>query len=330
LTARAIGCLIPLQTPDFVESFILDRTLDPALTDFGLGGLRLIDPTCGSGHFLLGAFARLVEAHRRAAPAADPRDHAHAALQHLHGVDLNPFAVAITRFRLLVAYARAAGLARLRDAPNDLKFDQRVIVADSLLYGGKTLTLANASRDNTQRQLLGGDAFVLEDVGAAARVFGQRYHAVVGNPPYIVCRDSALRTLYRAGYPDSAQREFALAAPFTERFFELAVDDGRVGLINANSFMKREFGRGLVEKVLRGLDLTEVVDTSGAYIPGHGTPTVILFGRHAKPAGEVVRAVMGRRGEPETPDDPARGKVWGSIAAHDGEKGFENNVPIRG
>ncbi|MGH3871958.1 MAG: hypothetical protein ACRDSR_10665 [Pseudonocardiaceae bacterium] len=50
-----------LQTPRFVESFILDRTLTPAIEEFGLDGLRLIDPACGSGHFLLGAFHRLVE-----------------------------------------------------------------------------------------------------------------------------------------------------------------------------------------------------------------------------------------------------------------------------
>jgi hypothetical protein len=58
-----------LQTPRFVESFILDRTLTPAIDEFGLDGLRLIDPACGSGHFLLGAFSRLIEAwqerHRR-------------------------------------------------------------------------------------------------------------------------------------------------------------------------------------------------------------------------------------------------------------------------
>ena len=51
-----------LQTPDFVESFILDRTLEPAVVRFGLGALRVLDPTCGSGHFLLGAFHRLVRA----------------------------------------------------------------------------------------------------------------------------------------------------------------------------------------------------------------------------------------------------------------------------
>ena len=46
-----------LQTPVFVEEFILDRTLEPALKERPLEGFRLIDPTCGSGHFLLGAFA---------------------------------------------------------------------------------------------------------------------------------------------------------------------------------------------------------------------------------------------------------------------------------
>ena len=41
-----------LQTPEFVEEFILDRTLTPALDEFVPAGLRLIDPACGSGNFL--------------------------------------------------------------------------------------------------------------------------------------------------------------------------------------------------------------------------------------------------------------------------------------
>lgn len=48
-----------LQTPDFIESFILDRTLELAIDKFGLDDTDLCDPTCGSGHFLLGAFDRL-------------------------------------------------------------------------------------------------------------------------------------------------------------------------------------------------------------------------------------------------------------------------------
>jgi hypothetical protein len=37
-----------LQTPEFVERFILDRTLTPAIEEFGFATVRLIDPTCGT------------------------------------------------------------------------------------------------------------------------------------------------------------------------------------------------------------------------------------------------------------------------------------------
>jgi len=48
-----------LQTPQFVADFLLHRTLEPAIASFGLDHVRLIDPTCGSGHLLLGAFERV-------------------------------------------------------------------------------------------------------------------------------------------------------------------------------------------------------------------------------------------------------------------------------
>jgi hypothetical protein len=142
----------------------------------------------------------------------------------------------------------------------------------------------------------------------------------VGNLPYIVVKDAALNAAYRLKYPRSCHMKYSLGAPFTERFFELALTGsghgqgaGYVGLITANSFMKREFGSKLIEQVLPRLDLTHVVDTSGAHIPGHGTPTVILFGRHRAPVGEGVRTVMGIKGEPVTPDEPAHGLVWSAI-----------------
>ncbi len=61
LSERAKKKFALLQTPVFVEEFILDRTLTPAIDEFGLEKVRMIDPTCGSGHFLLGGFARLFD-----------------------------------------------------------------------------------------------------------------------------------------------------------------------------------------------------------------------------------------------------------------------------
>jgi hypothetical protein len=307
-----------LQTPHFVEKFILDLTLEPAIDEFGLEQVRLIDPTCGSGHFLLGAFERLVEKRRLKAPGLDIKVHAGAALAQVYGVDLNPYAVAIARFRLTLAYLEKAEIRKLAGGP---RLPINLVVADSLLYGGRhQAKLSDLDEDRTR---WGDELFDLEDPPEARRVFGQRYHAVVGNPPYITCKDAALRDAYRDRYA-SCYREYALAAPFTERFFELAVDSGFVGLINANSFMKREFGKRLIESVLPRYDLTRVVDTSGAYIPGHGTPTVVLFGRNQRPVSDSVPVVLGRRGEPATPSEPENGRVWSSIVSKYDQNGFED------
>ena len=92
-----------LQTPEFVEEFILDRTLTPAIEQFGFREVRLIDPACGSGHFLLGAFQRLEGLWAKHEPGTNPRERAARVLGQVAGVDLNPFAVAIARFRLCVA-----------------------------------------------------------------------------------------------------------------------------------------------------------------------------------------------------------------------------------
>ena len=323
-----------LQTPDFVEEFILDRTLNPALEQVALEDLRLIDPTCGSGHFLLGAFERIHEAWLREAPGMDARVRAQTALQAVHGVDINPFAVAIARFRLTLAAMRACGVNRLEGAPD---FKPQVAVGDSLLAGdevaGKHEVLDFGEADPDM--LLAAHRYAAEDVDDFPGILARKsYHVVVGNPPYITVKDKALNEAYRKRYL-TCKGKYALTVPFMELFFELAVRGnggpaGWVGQITSNSFMKREFGSKLIENLLSGadalnpVDLLDVIDTSGAYIPGHGTPTVILIGRRRRPTGETVHAVLGVRGEPGQPGEARKGLVWSQIVDHiDDASGFD-------
>jgi hypothetical protein len=304
-----------LQTPVFVEEFILDRTLTPAIAEFGLEHVTLIDPTCGSGHFLLGAFARLFAEWQRREPGTEPTVLAGRALNAIAGVDVNPFAVAIARFRLIVAAMSACGITRLRDAPG---WHPRVVFSDSLLHGDRFDERAFRQPWLPNEEPWSDPIYALEDPEGLRVVLGRQYHAVVGNPPYITVKDARLSDRYRKLW-DTCHRQYSMAVPFTERFFNLArARDGArragfVGMITANSFMKREFGKKLIEQFLPRIDLTHVIDTSGAYIPGHGTPTVILFGRNRSPSGETVRAVLGIKGEPATPEQPLEGLVWRSI-----------------
>ena len=333
LSAEARSRYALLQTPAFIEQFLLDRTLEPALDEFGLSEqFKMIDPACGSGHLVLGSFERILDRWQRAEPATPVRELVRRTLASLHGVDVNPFAAAIARFRLLLAAMRACGVERLADAP---AFVLNIECGDSLLHvplhGGQKEMFDKHAGDDTAAAGTGtppkrgrqakaepsdeecDHAYASENLAALKAILRHgQYHAVMANPPYITPKDPGLRNRYRQRFL-TCHMKYSLAVPFMEHIYGLCTSGGFTGQITANSFMKREFGKKLIEQFFKGVDLTHVIDTSGAYIPGHGTPTVILFLRNQEPSGRKVRSVLGIRGEPETPADPAQGLVWQTI-----------------
>ncbi|MFD4987261.1 BREX-2 system adenine-specific DNA-methyltransferase PglX [Streptomyces sp. NPDC058374] len=311
-----------LQTPEFVEEFILDRTMTPAVREFGFEELKMIDPTCGSGHFVLGAFRRLVRMWGEERPEVGSYERVRAALESVHGVDLNPFAVAVARFRLLVAAMAASGLRTFGGA-REYKWPIQLAVGDSLIKDRQLELQLGLGEEGAAGDPLAEFSYATEDVHEYPGILQQgRYHVVVGNPPYITVKDKKLNQLYRELYAACAGT-YALSVPFAQRFFELAKrggDDeagyGMVGQITANSFMKREFGTKLIEEFFaHKVELTEVIDTSGAYIPGHGTPTVILVGRFREGSKRQpsIRTVRSVQGEPSAPGNPEEGQVWRAI-----------------
>ena len=341
-----------LQTPEFVESYILDYTLEPAIEEFGLDEVRFLDPTCGSGHFLLGGFRRIYKKLKIARPSERPDVLVRQALEATHGVDINPFAVAIARFRLSVEAMQLCGYGSFLELP---ELPLRVACGDSLLLGELFDSFERDTSENKRQaelfrhrwddELSTEDNDLIYGPGGQGGILTQQYHAVVGNPPYITVKDKGARDAYRMYYA-SCYRKYALVSPFYERFFDLALPASReeggqmklgkisdssteragyVGMIVANSFMKRSFGQKLIKEIMPKTDLSHVIDTSGAYIPGHGTPTIILIGRNREPTHDKIRSILGIRGEPKTPEDPSSGKVWSSIRNNTDSIGFEND-----
>jgi hypothetical protein len=104
-------------TPDSLVQLLLDTTLDPVLDtteaeadDLAAALLKLsvIDPACGSGHFLLAAARRIATRVARIRADGTPTltDFRHAlrdvARSCLHGVDRNPMAVELTKVALWI------------------------------------------------------------------------------------------------------------------------------------------------------------------------------------------------------------------------------------
>lgn len=271
------------QTPRFVTELLLDCTIPHAIDEWGLNALRMIDPACGTGHILIESLIRTwleMGGPHDSTPFAT--DRIGRALRAVRGVDLDPYAALIARYRLLALACR--------------------------LDGGQA-TLANAP-DHWAPQVAAADSLLADDEPLLTR---GRYHVVVGNPPYITVKDAKANAAIRAAYPRVCSGKYSLALPFFQLMTDLAVPGGWIAQLTANSFMKREFGKKFIEGYLPGYDLRWVIDTSGAYIPGHGTPTVILVHRSQPPSSPTVATVMGVRGEPSQPADPAQGLVWSAI-----------------
>ena len=97
------------------------------------------------------------------------------------------------------------------------------------------------------------------------------YHVVVGNPPYIPVKDKARNEAYRERY-STCTGKYSSVGPVHGALLSAraAARDGGgyVGQITANSFMKREFGKKLIEEFLPTVDLQTLIDAAGADIPG--------------------------------------------------------------
>ncbi|MFS8071162.1 MAG: Eco57I restriction-modification methylase domain-containing protein, partial [Byssovorax sp.] len=289
-----------LQTPDFVEEYILDHTLTPAVIEFDPRrsrdrgeAFRLIDPTCGSGHFLIGAFRRLADYWQKE-QNCKPWEASFRALESVWGCDINSYAVAVARFRLLLEVMQRTGISSMEKL-SGLVFNLRTM--DSLVpWEGPKGQGAQVELFEAQGRL--AKYATAQEREENANFLRRGFQVVVGNPPYITPKDPQKRDDYRVFWPNSATGKYGLIAPFVERFFSLGAPGAFVGQITGNAFTKREYGVALVTRVLPQWHVTDIVDTSGAYIPGHGTPTIVLFGRSLHAGNTPIRCVGGKRGEP--------------------------------
>ena len=143
------------------------------------------------------------------------------------------------------------------------------------------------------------------------------FDIIVGNPPFVNVANQKRRELYRGRWPLVCFKEYQMAAPFIECSFTLLREEGQFGFIVSNGFAKREFGRPLVEKVLRSIDVQKVVDCSGLLFPGHGTPTCLLFAANQPPKkGAMIRNVVILPGGGDLRTPPEESPLWHSIGSY--------------
>jgi hypothetical protein len=162
-------------TPDSLVQALLDSALDPVLDRAeaaanpaeALLGLSVIDPACGSAHFLLAAARRIATrvARHRAGGTPSATDFRHAlrdiARRCLYGVDRNPMAVELAKVALWIETV---------DPGLPLGFfDAQIRCGDSLLGVFDLKVLEQGIPDTAYKPLAGDDKAVAKHYAAKNR-----------------------------------------------------------------------------------------------------------------------------------------------------------------
>lgn len=192
-----------------------------------LRGLRIVDPACGSGAFLVAAFDLLVAEYRRAVDrllalgeTVDFDLYDEILTSNLYGVDLNSESVEITRLSLWLKAAR--------DKHRLQNLEATVKVGDSLIDDAEF----------TDRPFNWRAAF--PDVFA-----GGGFDIVIGNPPYV--RMELIKRIkpYLEKHYAVADDRTDLYAYFFERGVGLLKEGGRLGFISSSTFFRTGSGENL-------------------------------------------------------------------------------------
>jgi len=187
-------------TPDSLVQELLDSALEPVIAQKiaarpdapaeALLSISVIDPACGSGHFLLAAARRLAErlAELRAAEGAvTPGDYRHALREVIarciHGVDRNPLALELARTALwLEGYEPGQPLSFL---------DHHIVCGDALLGLVDFKTLTAGIPADAFKALTGDDKEVCKRLAAANRAALKTFERRRKDPDFFRKTDTA-------------------------------------------------------------------------------------------------------------------------------------------
>lgn len=345
-------------TPTYIVDYIVKETVGKLVEGKkpgprgGVSKLKILDPACGSGSFLLGAYQYLLDWHRdeyvkddpvKWAKGKNPRlyqksnedwrlttdERKRILLNNIYGVDIDHQAVEVTKLSLLLkvlegedeeTIQRQLSLFQQRALPdlgNNIKCGNSLIGSD--FYDGQL----NLFDDEEMYRI---NAFDWEDEFPDIMKNGG-FDAVIGNPPYI--RIQAMKEwapveveFYKIRYDSASKGNYDIYVVFVEKGLELLNSQGVLGFILPHKFFNAKYGETLRNLLAEGKHLKRIVHFGDQQIfSGATTYTCLLFLSKAKKKWfQYAKAhdldswrINGEAVEGKITPDKVTGKEWNFV-----------------
>ena len=326
-------------TPTFIVDYIVRHTLSKLLERKRPGSrgsaskIKIVDPACGSGTFLIGAYQYLLDWHRDRYVEDGPEKHRkelyqgpgglwllttqekkRILLNNIYGVDIDPQAVEVTKLSLLLKVLEGESSQSLNaqlsflheralpDLDRNIKCGNSLI--DSDFYKVSQLSFFD---EETQYRIN-----VFDWVSAFPNVFSDDdpgFDAVIGNPPYI--RIQALKEwvpleveYYKKAYRAASKGNYDIYVAFVEKGLSLLNKTGRLGYILPSKFLSTDYGAALRTLLSERSVVDQIVDFGHSQVFEDATTyTCLLFLNRLQPKSVQYLRVPPTRLQ-ELPEQP--------------------------
>jgi len=338
-------------TPSYIVDYIVENTVGKLLeasTPAKVAKLRIVDPACGSGSFLLGAYRKLLDWHRDYYMDKGPGKYTKAKnvklfdagsgdyrlttaekkrilLNNIYGVDIDPQAVEVTKLSLLLKVLEGESGETLQTSLRLFKERALPDLGDNIKCGNSLIgpdfynDMQMGLLDEEERYRINVFDWEIEFPEVFERN-NSGFDAVIGNPPYLFITEvpKHLRSYFEAKYAGVSYR-FDLYGVFVERAIlnQLAAS-GMLGFIIPHTLLSNDSFRSLRALVTTETLLDEIIDLGPGVFSGVKNETMLLFCRRGpESTSHRLRVTMSNpRVFPDSTESFAtRQRDW---APHDG------------
>ncbi|MFP3257630.1 MAG: N-6 DNA methylase [Candidatus Nanopusillus acidilobi] len=257
-------------TPSYIVDYIVKNTVGEYIrthTPEEIKKVRILDPACGSGSFLIRAYKELENYWKENSDFAqlniDSKEFYSKKVEilknNIFGVDLDPKAVEITQLNLLLQISEKG---------------------EKLPLLQKNIKVGNSLIDDPS---VSDKAFKWEEEFPEIMKEGG-FDIIIGNPPYVRIQNLQDNEIeYFNNNFKSAFKNYDIYVLFVEKSLKLLRPNGDLGFIIPSKFVNSDYGLGLRNVISETKTLRKFVDFKDFQIFGDATNyTCLLFLRNSK------------------------------------------------